>query len=228
MGRRPLGDKAMTAAERQQRMRQRREDEANSLRNEIQILKDATSGRRTRIEMPPGEAADLTNAVTDAVFNFEDQIRNVFQPKYRAWLSLKPPPSKAVRTKMEVHLQVMADHFLVCCPSVQDRLDKKNALIAELVADRDARIAQLKSGEADDETLFEWLAERAKSWRPEQRREVVEQLMAGMGAETIIRWLAWLIKFIPKGKGLADFVRALSPADRKRLAAALANHSPRR
>jgi hypothetical protein len=38
MGRRPIGDKAMTAAERQRRMRSRREGEIVSLRNKIQSL----------------------------------------------------------------------------------------------------------------------------------------------------------------------------------------------
>jgi len=252
MGRRPLGDKAMTAAERQSRMRQRREDEANSLRSEIQVLKDAlspASERRTKIDLPPGEAADLTKAVLDEVSNLDDQFRNVFEPKYRAWRALKPAPPKKARTRVEVYLKLMSDSFLECCPSVQDRLAAKDALIADLEERRDDRIAALKSGEADDENL-EWLAARAKSWRPAQRLDAAEQLMKGLDPGPINKYgtqlnliaemtddyekrialLAGLIRFgfTQQDKALADVVRALRPADRKRLAGALANHSSRR
>jgi hypothetical protein len=241
----------MTVAERQRRMRQRREDEANSLRNEIQVLKDAlspASKRRTKIEMPPGELAELTNAVRTEVHNFHDQFRNVFQPKYRAWRSLKPPPPKEARTNMEVYFELLVDGFLECCPSVQDRLAAKDALIADLEEQRDERIAELRSGEADDESL-EWFAERIKPWSPEQRLDAAKRLMRGlepgpinkfgtqlyliagmMDYEQRIALLAGLIRFgfaQQEDKAPADFVRALRPADRKRLAAELAKHAAR-
>jgi hypothetical protein len=96
------------------------------------VLKDAlspASKRRTKVEMPPGELAELT----DEVHNFHDQFRNVFQPKYRAWRSLKPPPRKEVRTKMEVYLELLVDGFLECCPVARaDRLAARDALVAEL------------------------------------------------------------------------------------------------
>jgi hypothetical protein len=221
MGRRPIGDKAMTSSERQRRMRQR-------YRSENQALRDAlspASKRRTKVEMPPGEAADLTTELMNAVLDFHTQFRTEFEPKYRTWCSLKPPPPKAVRAKAEAYLELIANSFLGCCPSVQDRLAAKNALIADLKAERDARIAYLKSGEADG---LEWLAERAKSWSPEHCRDAADQLMEGMDPGTIIRWLAGLIKVIPKGWALADFVQALGPADRKRLAAELAKRPAHR
>jgi hypothetical protein len=245
MGRRPIGDKAMTAAERQQRMRQRREDEANSLRSEIQVLKDAfspTSGRRTRIEMPPGEAEDLTNAVMDEAINFHEQFQDVFLPKYRAWRSLKPPPPKEARTRMEANLRLMADHFLACCPSVQDRLAAKDAVIAELEEQRVARITELKTSRADADR--EWLAECIQHWPEGTRFFVAKKLMEGLDHGPINKWgtelrlIVNMINSLPderritlivkSDKGLADFVRALRPADRKRLAGALANRPSRR
>jgi hypothetical protein len=252
MGRRPIGDKAMTAAERQSRMRQRREDEANSLRSEIQVLKDAlspASKRRTKIDLPPGEAADLTKAVLDEVSNLDDQFRNVFEPKYRAWRALKSAPPKKARTRVEVYLKLMSDSFLECCPSVQDRLAAKDAVIADLEEQRDARITELKTSRADED--HEWLAECIQHWSEGTRLFVAKELMEGLGHGPINKWatelwlivnminslpdyerritlIAGIVAFVKGDKALADFVQALRPADRKRLAAALANRSARR
>jgi hypothetical protein len=242
MGRRPIGDKAMTSSERQRRMRQK-------YRSENQALRDAlspASKRRTKVEMPPGEAADLTNELMEQVRKFFDEFRNVFEPKYRAWRSLKPPPPKRVRTDIEMYLGVVGTGFLKYSPRVQDRLAPKDAVIADLVAERDARIAELKSGEADDENL-EWFADRIKSWSPEQRRDAAKRLMKGLDPSSINKsgtqlWLIanmvddyeqgiallagliriWFPTLGKKALALGDFVWALESADRKLLAGALA------
>jgi hypothetical protein len=146
---------------------------------------------------------------------------------------------------MEAFLYLMGQTFLKYCPSVQGCLAVKDALLTELDAEKDARIAELKSGKADDESL-EWFAERIKPWSPAQRRYASRQLMEGlepapinkrgtqlwliakmMDYEQRIALLAGLIRFIPEDQVLADFVRALRPVDGKRLAPELAKRLPR-
>jgi len=176
MGRRPIGKKAMTAAERMLRMRQRREDEANSLRRENQLLKDAL------------------------------------------------PSSRRRRTKVDMSSTAISRR-------------------AEL-GSTDARIA--KSPTADDDNI-EWLAEHIN---PNERLSVAKKLMEGLDpAPTTKRrtqlWLivsmisalpnyerrvtliAGIVAAMEGDKVLADFVQALRPTDRKRLADALANHPAR-
>jgi hypothetical protein len=180
MGRRPIGTKAMTAAERMLRMRQRREDEANSLRREIQLLKDAL------------------------------------------------PSSRRRRTKVDMSSTAISRR-------------------AELRATTDARIAKLKSPTADDDNI-EWFAEHIN---PDERLSVAKKLMEGLDpAPTTKRrtqlWLivsmisalpnyerrvtliAGIVAAMEDDKVLADFVQALRPTDRKRLATALAKRPSRR
>jgi hypothetical protein len=93
------------------------------------------------------------------------------------------------------------------------------------------------------------LAEHMKPWCPAQRAEAAELLLKSMDTTPTIRWgtRSWLIaRMINKLSGpelvevaavlvwrmgdntMADFVEALTPVRRKRLAAALANRPSRR
>jgi hypothetical protein len=194
----------MTAAERQQRMRLRRQDEVVSLRNEIKALKGRRPARKAAapIEVPPvGDMADQAEALKIEVQEFFLKFERDFTPKFKAWRSLKPP--KSAREELEGWLHYAAMTLLEHCPSVQDYLAEKDRLLTELVEEQDARIAELKSG-ADDEIIG--MIVKAQSDR-EQR----------------IALYAGLVEALQRAQALPDFVRALTPATRERLSAVLAD-----
>jgi hypothetical protein len=107
MGRRPIGDRAMTAAERQRRQRQKYEAEIISLRNEIEVLKATAAPRKPlkAIKIPAGSAADQgsVNALARKLVGFHSK----FEPLFEAWLA--SGPTDEARACADQHLQLIGE-----------------------------------------------------------------------------------------------------------------------
>jgi hypothetical protein len=124
-------------------------------------------------DLPPGDIEAQTKALISEVQGFHLRFENLFEPKFKAWRLLNPP--KRARSEMDAFLLLAADSLWEYSPSVQDRLARKNAVVAELRERLDAEIAALKSSRADEND--EWLAECVKRWPLERRVFVAQKMM---------------------------------------------------
>jgi hypothetical protein len=182
---------------------------------ELQHQTDVLPQSETAADLPPGDIVAQTSALISEVQAFYLRFQNLFGPKFKAWRSLDPP--KRARSDMDAFLLLAADSLWECSPSVQDRLAKRKAVIAELRDQLDADIAELKSSRADEN--HEWLAECIARWPAETRRFVAQKLMEGLDPGEQQFLIIQMIRALPDLEQRIALHTRLAKVPRKYLAA---------